>query len=138
MRRKKYSDSQQLLPVRLRNRDPKITFSKNGTILFNSPASKLLKLKKGTKISFALNDTVPHDWFVFIDQENGFELHVGSDKETIFFSHRRLIRAFLGCYTGLREKITYKFIIDEDPVTIVETKTKLWRILVEPKSADSS
>jgi hypothetical protein len=130
MRRNKSPDADPFLVPSARNRTPKITFSKNGTILFNEPASKLLNLEKGTRISFALEDEEPRDWFVFIDPDNGFELHLGSDNKTIFFSHRRLKEEFFKSHHALKA-ITYKFQIDEDPITTIESGTKFWRIIVD-------
>jgi hypothetical protein len=131
MRRKKTPCDQSVLTLGGKNRLPKVTLSKNGTILFNSPASKLLNLVNGTRISFALANEEPYDWFVFLDPENGFELHLGSDKRTMLFTHCRLVQEFLKSYQGLKNNNTYKFLIDEDPVITTETKTGLWRIIVD-------
>jgi hypothetical protein len=126
MRRKKAPDE----TLRAPKHKPKITISKNGTILFNPPASKLLNLEKGIRVSFASDYEEPHDWFVFIDPRDGFELHLGSDNKTIFFTHRRLVQEFFKAHTALRTNNTYKFYIYGHPITIVESKTKYWRIIV--------
>jgi hypothetical protein len=90
---------------------PKITFSKNGSIMLNKAAITLLDTNVGEKVSICQDEDTPENWYVYKD-ENGFELR-GKDLEKtgyLCFNHSGLKNIFLESL-GVDKDTTCGFLI---------------------------
>lgn len=54
-------------------RDPRIRFSKSGTITINRSAAWLMRLEKGDRVVFARDEKNPEDWYL-AKHDEGFPL----------------------------------------------------------------
>lgn len=115
-----------------RTAEPCISISKNGTFVLNKGACELIEILPGNKIVLSQDSDNPEDWYLSIDNENGFEVR-GKDIEKtgcIIFNHTTLQREYINCL-GLDLNTTYRFKIAKTPQIISGSKTKYWCVLFQ-------
>lgn len=126
--------SQQTLPKVMGggNRAARVSFAKSGTITFNEPATQLMGLKVGDKVSLSQDEEDPVNWYFFKDKEHGFEVRSAYDKKGCMFNHSKMVSAFITA-VELEEGITHSLLIAGKPTTIKGDKaqTQYWGILVK-------
>lgn len=95
-----------------------------------------MELKVGNKVTIALDEEVNDNWYVFIDQKNGFALREGyngqSAKGCLIMNHKKL-QAHVAKALKLNEDETHNFLIAGKPTTINGDKTKYWGLLLKTK-----
>lgn len=111
-------------------KQPRVSFNKAGTIMFNGAASSLLELKPGDKITLAQDEEDTANWY-FFKHEKGFKLRDGYDKKGCLFNHSVMVKKVISSFK-LKEDQTYSFLIAGQPTMIKGDKTKYWGILVTP------
>lgn len=106
-----------------------ISFSKAGTITFNQPACERIGLSAGTKISIAQDEEEAANWYVFIDEANGFELRCKNPQKdkACTFNHKALCTTIIEA-CGLSTDETHRFLIGGEPTPL--GKTQYWGILI--------
>ncbi len=113
---------------------PAISFAKSGIISINSPAVNLMGLKLEDKISFAQDDENPENWYLFIDEENGFQARGKEFDKTgcLCFNHNSFRRSFIES-VGYPLEETNRFIIAGEPTKF--GKVNYWGILIPTESS---
>jgi hypothetical protein len=79
-----------------------LTISENtGVFRINATATRKLKLKKGAKISFFQDKKFPSDWYIRVNDEDGFPLRENNagpknkNHKVFLFGHKELARHIL-------------------------------------------
>ncbi len=106
-----------------------ISFSKAGTITFNPLSCERIGLVAGSKISIAQDEDAPENWYVFVDEENGFELRCKDPQKdkACTFNHKALCTTIIEA-CGLPTDETHRFLIGGEPTPL--GKTNYWGILI--------
>lgn len=108
---------------------PRISFGKSGVIAFNKPASVLIGLKAGDKITLAQDPDEPINWYFFKDPEHGFEIRAGYKDQGTLFNHIELSKAFLEAIDKETGK-THNFKIAGQATVLKGDKVQYWGILI--------
>lgn len=110
---------------------PRITFATKGCIRLNPSAVKLMGLKHGDKITMSQDEEATENFYLFKDQEHGFEVRTASDKKSLIFNHSSLVGAFLEA-VGRDSSITQRFLLAGTPTVMAgdKAKTQYWGILI--------
>lgn len=111
------------------NKNPRISFSKNGVINFNEAACQLMDLTVTDKLTLCQDEENPENWYFFKDKENGFDVRKSYDKKGVLFNHSKLTAELLKAF-GLDEGMTHGFLIAGQPTIIKGDKTKYWGLIV--------
>ena len=111
---------------------PRISFNKAGAISFNQAACKLMGATEKDKLTLAQDTEDTDNWYVFIDNENGFPVRLGYDKKGCLMNHKKLVDAVVAGFE-LKEGITHSFKIAGQPTTVKGDKTKYWGLIAPVK-----
>ncbi len=108
---------------------PKVFFYNTGLIMLNRSACRKIGITPGCKVSFSHDEQDLKNWYVFIDEENGFEVRPSvSSVGGCIFSHKKLIAMFYDVF-GWKYTANKSFLIAVRPVS--EANIKLWGILID-------
>lgn len=92
-------------------KDVCLTVRKSGSICFTVPAANALKVKKGSKVSFAQDETTK-EWYL-LENDKGFELR--SLGQQIGFQSRALVNLLISKWKDGEKSV--RVIISETPIT---------------------
>lgn len=123
--------SEQTLPRQSNTAPAAISFNKNGVIVFNASACTKLGLTTDSKVTIAQDKKELKNWYVFIDNDNGFSLgrKDQTKDKTLRFGHKKLYETVLES-VGLSIVKTHQFKIGG--ATVI-SKTSYWGILIPTK-----
>lgn len=114
--------------ARGRNGLPSMTIVKNGSFFFNNEAVNQIGIKNDSKITIAQDEEHPENWYVFLDESNGFGLRVDEKKKTAAFGHASLADLIFEAF-GLVRDHTLKFRVCGEATMIGKSPTKYWGII---------
>jgi len=107
---------------RMSSGKPTITLSaKNGVIRLNKVAVECLKIKDKDKWSLSQDVKNVKDWYLHINNENGFSIRV-SERGEATLSNKTVCEDIRACVKNINEEKACKMIIIIEPIT---TKEKL-------------
>ncbi len=106
---------------------PRMNFSKTGVISLNPAAVEQLKLTVKDRITLAQDPDTPENWYLFKDQNYGYQLRPGYKEVGLMFNHIALKKTIWKCF-DLDEEKGESFRIAPQPTKI--DKTEYWGILV--------
>ncbi len=101
-------------------RGPRINFGKSGMINFSKPATQLMKIKVGDKVSLAQDDAHPEKWYFFKDPA-GFILK-DATHGGLWISHKDLVKTYVGAFDGDTNK-GQRAVVSPEPVLFGAKKT---------------
>lgn len=95
-----------------------------------------MELKAGTKVTVAQDEEQSDCWYVFKDDQHGFQLRAGYDATkqpgALMMNHKKL-HTLVSAGCALNPDETHNFLIAGQPTMMKGDKTKYWGLLVKSK-----
>lgn len=108
---------------------PKINFHHKGMITINLIAAGLLEVRAGDKITIAQDEQEPENFYLFKDEQHGFEMKSQKNGQYLGLFHRGLVDLIREA-KELPEGQSIKALIAGQSTTLKGDKTKYWGILI--------
>jgi hypothetical protein len=112
----KFYNTETVTSRRSTNSAPKIMFSPKGIIRFNNTATEALKLKEGSKVTFAQNPKKPTEWYLILGNKEGFNLRINKGQAT--FNCKVVCEDVRNCLIDVEDDKSAKVSVATTPIEI--------------------
>lgn len=93
---------------------PSIFFSKAGTIALNKEFSSKIGLEVNDKVSIVQDEENPDDWYLLIDDENGFPLR--ENKDRLIFNNATTAKAVIDYFKFRTKSVRFQIATESTPI----------------------
>jgi hypothetical protein len=110
---------------------PSILFSLVGTITLNKDFFSKVGLEVNDKVSITQDEDNPDDWYLLIDDENGFALRQNKSKDRLLFNNAATAKAVIDHFKFRTKSVSFQIATEPTPIDDKENEVtgKLYCIL---------